>query len=203
VPGENLTAVMASDLALNGSLLVQISDEKPITGLRCNLMNWLFRKSNITVLDAQLDILVSQMEEYELRSSKSKPSQPPVGRNQINSDVTRRSLEMYKQSLRYSSGGESSQHEDAGEIEDEIKEEEKWWRGDSVNPDRRGLNRRTVVGDLDRSLGSASTAITKQSLDNVLRSLNMKDGMTDDEVEHEVNNFFLKILLVNFRFILR
>ncbi len=143
------------------------------------------------------------MEEYELRSSKSKPSQPPVGRNQINSDVTRRSLEMYKQSLRYSSGGESSQHEDAGEIEDEIKEEEKWWRGDSVNPDRRGLNRRTVVGDLDRSLGSASTAITKQSLDNVLRSLNMKDGMTDDEVEHEVNNFFLKILLVNFRFILR
>ena len=118
-------------------------------------------------------------------------SLPP---RQFNSQASTRSLDLYKQTLR-ESGKESSQQEDTA---DELNEEERWWRGDSnqgeehSRPDGRlGLARTStrkaiVDGDLDRSFGNLQTAKARQSLNNILRDLNERDSMTDEELDREV-----------------
>lgn len=130
------------------------------------------------------------MEESIDLSHSGKISSMRTGRG-ANPAMTRRSLEIYKQSLRYSSGGESQPEEMA----EDIREEEQWWQGgyDAVKSANSLFesSREKASHALSRSLGNKNTAATRQSLDSILRGLNEKDGMTDDELGQEVGINFL------------
>ncbi len=133
--------------------------------------------------------------ENEERRTVINPSQslPP---RQFNSQASIRSLDLYKQTLRESNKERSSQLEDTA---DELNEEERWWKGEANEGDdnlrsdsklgltRTGTRNAIVSGDLDRSFGNAQTAKARQSLNDILRDLNERDSMTDEELDREVN----------------
>ena len=82
----------------------------------------------------------------------------------INLRASKRSLDLYKQTLRYSSasGGESQTEQD---YEDEVKEEELWWNGEAPVTDGNikavSPSRKAVSGDLTRSLSNPRVASTR------------------------------------------
>jgi hypothetical protein len=175
VAGGRLSPASAADMAARGELVVRVSADRPVT-------------------DAQLDVLVAQMERSQSLSRSREGGLAERERERpANPATARRSLDIYKQSLRYSSGGES-QPEDSRDAEEELREEELWWTGEASGGGggggRGGIagspSRKSLSGDLSRSLGSPSVAAARQSLDSLLRTLNERDGMTDDEVQHEV-----------------
>jgi hypothetical protein len=135
------------------------------------------------VSDAQLDVLVSQMEKADTKKGIAASGPAP----KIDSKVSSRSLGLYKQTLR-ESGGESSHQEDT---EDELREEEKWWRGEESSAGKPSLSKsasRKLVfgGDLTQSFGNVRASNARKSLDDILKGLNERDSMTDEELEHEV-----------------
>lgn len=183
----------AAELASRGDLIVKISDDRPITGFIVVWNSLTINSLNECVYfpDAQLDVLVSQMEKSQELSRSGRA--PASSSSSVPPASARRSLDIYKQSLRYSSGGES-QHEDEEDMQDELREEERWWQGqgDGMASLRAGIaspGRKSISGNLNQSLGNKGSAVARQSLDNMLRNLNEKDGMTDDELKHEVYNF--------------
>ena len=106
---------------------------------------------------------------------------------QIDLKVSNRSLGLYKQTLQ-ESGAESSHHEDT---EDELREEEKWWRGSESSAGKPSLSKSTsrklvFGGDLTQSFGNAKVSNARKSLDDIMKGLNERDSMTDEELEHEV-----------------
>lgn len=164
VPSGELTSATAAELAACGDLIISISDEMPIT-------------------DAQLDALVVQMEHSENLSRSGRIPLSAGSRPGAGTDPSR-SLDIYRQSLRYSSGGESQPEDD----DEEIREEELWWKANYISSTHGYTTRpyrKYVNGGLNKSLSTTEAAVARLSLDDVLRSLNDKEGMTDEELQQE------------------
>lgn len=163
--GVDLNAETASTMATRGELQVTVLSENPIT-------------------DSQIDQLVTQYEDYGLS-----PSAQSVVPKKANEKVLQRSLEIYKQTLR------NSKRRDYDDYEDDdgymvVAEEERWWSAGSTGQDAPGssMSRKSLAnGDLTRSLGDEDIAKTRSSLDDLMRNLNDREGLTDEELKEEVN----------------
>jgi hypothetical protein len=160
--GIELNAETAATMASRGELQVTVLSENPIT-------------------DSQIDNLVSHYEDFGLSSSAKS-----VATRKANEKVLQRSLEIYKQSLKSSKRRDYDDYEDG---DDAIAEEERWWSAgsDGTDPVSTSMTRMAITnGDLTRSLGDEGIAKARSSLDEMMRSLNDREGLTDEELKEEV-----------------
>jgi hypothetical protein len=160
--GIELNAETAATMASRGELQVNVLSENPIT-------------------DSQIDHLVAHYEDFGLS-----PTAKYAASRKTNDKVVQRSLEIYKQSLRSS---KRRDYDDYERGDDAVAEEERWWSAGSNGTDNPSMSmtRKAITnGDLTRSLGDEGIAKARSSLDDMLRSLNNREGLTDEELEEEV-----------------